>query len=43
MTDVEAATLQMIIALPVMFMVICGFIIATKALVAAFPEKEGQD
>ncbi|MDY3974785.1 hypothetical protein [uncultured Veillonella sp.] len=40
MTDVEAAVLQMCIALPVMFFVICGFILATKALVNLFPEKD---
>ena len=40
MDPVEAAVLQMFIALPVMFLVIAGFIFATKALVNFFPYKE---
>lgn len=40
MSAVEAAILQMCIALPVMFLVIGGFIIITKTLVNTFPAGE---
>ncbi len=40
MSPVEAAIMQMFIALPVMFLVITGFIFATKALVKMFPADE---
>ena len=39
MNPVEAAILQMVICVPLMFVVIAIFVVLTKILVKAFPAK----